>query len=212
MIWAPCSSGEGADGLAGIWGHGGMSLDMCTCTCMHAHARNAKINMLGNCKWPPPWRLPCLPCLTCMHVCAHVCACACMRVHVHMCMGGAPTQPNPHPSTHPPPGGYPLKSVKTTIRLERIEIFRFRLKILESVENSPPMGGCFFWWVGGWMGGLVGQRCEIIKILIKLDLIEIIDFCLKIYDFVDTLPPLDGCMGGWLGGWVGQCVSSCQNH
>ena len=28
-------------------------------------------------------------------------------------------------------------------------------KDLESVKNSPPMGGCFF---GGWMGGLVGQN------------------------------------------------------
>ena len=27
---------------------------------------------------------------------------------------------------------------------------------------------------------------------------------------MDTLPPLDRCMGGWLGGWVGQWVGSCQ--
>ena len=24
---------------------------------------------------------------------------------------------------------------------------------LESVENSPPMGGCFLWWVDGWVSG-----------------------------------------------------------
>ena len=41
-------------------GMGGASLDMCTCMCMHAYAQNTKINMLGNCKWPPPWRQPCL--------------------------------------------------------------------------------------------------------------------------------------------------------
>ena len=151
MIWAPCGSGEGADGLGGIWGHEGVSLDMYTCTCMHAHARNAKINMLGNCKWPPPWRQPCLSCSTCMHVCAHVCVHVC--VHAYMCGGCShPAPPSPtHPPTHPP-GGYPQIS-KNAIRLQRIEIFR-----LESVENSPPMGGCFFWWMGGWMGGLVGRN------------------------------------------------------
>ena len=32
--------------VRGIWGHG-----------------DTKINMLGNCKWPLPWRQPCLSCL-----------------------------------------------------------------------------------------------------------------------------------------------------
>ena len=27
---------------------------------------------------------------------------------------------------------------------------------------------------------------------------------------MDTLPPLDRCMGGWFCGWVGQWVGSCQ--
>ena len=66
--------GRWVGGHLGAWG---VSLDMCTHTYTHAHAQNAKINMLENCKWPPPWRQPCLSCLTCMHVCAHVCACAC---------------------------------------------------------------------------------------------------------------------------------------
>ena len=40
-------------------------------------------------------------------------------------------------------------------------------------------------WVVGWMGGSVGQWVELgqmTKNLINLDVIEIIQFCLKIYD------------------------------
>ena len=44
-----------------------------------------------------------------------------------------------------------------------------------------------------WLGGLIGM---VMKNLINLDLIEIIQFCLKIYDFVETLQPMGGCMGG----------------
>ena len=66
------------------------------------------------------------------------------------------------------------------------------------------MGGCLFWWVDGWVSG---SKREIIKILIKLDLIEIIEFCLKIYDLW-THSHL--WIGGWVGGWVGQWVGSRQ--
>ena len=38
-------------------------------------------------------------------VCARACACVHARAHVRTCMGGAPTQPHPHPPTHPPPRG-----------------------------------------------------------------------------------------------------------
>ena len=153
MIWAPCSSlrlwggGRWVGGYLGAWG---VSLDMCTCTCMHAHARNTKINMLGNCKWPPPWRQPCLSCLTCMHVCVHV------RVHVYVCMcmctcmGGAPTQLHSHPPT--PQGGTPQIS-KNTIKLEQIEIFQFRLKIWNLWRIPHPWVGVFL--VGGWVDGWV---------------------------------------------------------
>ena len=46
---------------------------------------------------------------------------------------------------------------------------------------------------------------QIIKNQINLDLIKIIQFCLKIYDLlIETPPPMGGCMGGmWLGGWLG---------
>ena len=135
--------GRWVGGHLGAWG---VSLDTYTHTCMQAHARNAKINMLGNCKWLPPWRQPCLSCLTCMHVCAHVHVHACMRVHVCTCMGGAPIQPHPHPPT--PQGGYPQIS-ENAIRLERIKIFQFRLKIWNLWRIPHPWVGVFFWWVDG---------------------------------------------------------------
>ena len=47
-------------------------------------------------------------------------------------------------------------------------------------------------WVGLWVGP--GQ---IIKNRINLDLIEIIQFCLKIYDLW-----VYGLLGGWVDGWV----------
>ena len=52
------------------------------------------------------------------------------------------------------------------------------------------------------MGGSVGQgvgSCQITKNLINLDLIEIIQFCLKIYDLLRH-PHL--WMGVWINGWV----------
>ena len=65
-------------------------------------------------------------------------------------------------------------------------------------------------WVCGRMAGSVGQWVgsgQITKNLINLDLIEVIQFCLKIYDCRDTpptRPPMGGCVGGWVGQWVGQ--------
>ena len=132
------------------WGASGdMGVSLDTCTCMHAHARNAKINMLQNCKWPPPWRQPCLSCLTCMHVCAcmRACVCACARA-----WGVPPLNPTPHPPT---PRGVPPQISKNAIRLEQIKIFRFRLKIWNLWRIPHPWVGDFF---GGWMGELVGQK------------------------------------------------------
>ena len=67
--------------------------------------------------------------------------------------------------------------------------------------------------VGGWAG--VGQWVgsgQMTKNLIKLDLIEIIQFCLKIMICRDTFT--HGWVCGWLGGSVGQWVGSGQitNH
>ena len=42
----------------------------------------------------------------------------------------------------------------------------------------------------------------------NLDLIEIIQFCLKIYDLLTPQPPpMGGCMGGWVDGWVNMWVN-----
>ena len=94
LFWVlPLSPG----GFLGMWGWEA-SIDMCT----HTHAQNTKINMLGNSKWLPPWRRPCLSCLTCMHVCMYVCMCmhVCACMHMRTCVGCAPP-----PTTHPL-GGY----------------------------------------------------------------------------------------------------------
>ena len=74
------------------------------------------------------------------------------------------------------------------------------------------MDGCVGGWVGQW--GCVGQWVgsdQISKILINLDLIEIIQFCLKNYDLWRH-PSMDGCVGGWVGQWgcVGQWMGSDQ--
>ena len=65
------------------------------------------------------------------------------------------------------------------------------------------------WWVCGWLGGSVGQWVgsdQMTKNLISLDLIEIIQFSLKIYDLHTYPHP-------WVDGWVGQWVGSHQmNH
>ena len=56
--------------------------------------------------------------------------------------------------------------------------------------------------VGGWVGGCVGPG-QIIKNRINLDLIEIIQFCLKIYDLL-THPHL--WVGVWVEGWMGGLI------
>ena len=53
------------------------------------------------------------------------------------------------------------------------------------------------------MGQWVGPG-QIIKNQINLDLIEIIQFCLKIYDLL-THPHL--CVGVWVDGWVNMLVN-----
>ena len=60
-------------------------------------------------------------------------------------------------------------------------------------------------WVCGWLGGSVGQWVglgQITQNLINLDIIEIIQFCLKIYNLLETptSPPMAGWYG-WVNGW-----------
>ena len=126
-------------------GMGGVPTHTHACTCTHAH-----LYMYRNCKWLPTWRHPCLACLTCM--CMHA------YVHVHVCMHGtSPTHPYPPPppSTNlPPPWRVdPWNHLKfdNTSTYQDISIL---FEDLKSVKNSPPMGGCVVWWVGGLMGGV----------------------------------------------------------
>ena len=66
-------------------------------------------------------------------------------------------------------------------------------------------------WVDGLMGGLVGVAMSNHYYLINLDLIEIVQFCLKIYDLWGHTTY--GLVYGWLGGWVVGWVNgwACRN-
>ena len=64
--------------------------------------------------------------------------------------------------------------------------------------------------MGGWLDGSLGQWVgsgQITNYLINLDIIEIIQFCLKIYNLLRHPPPLAGCIGGWVDGWVNVWVN-----
>ena len=132
----------------GIWGHGG-------CPHMQAHAHThthtcIELQMAASMEAS-------MFSMFNMHVHACVRACACMCVHT--CMGHPPTHPYlpPPPSTHlPPPRGVdPMNHLKfdNTSTYQDISI---PFEDLKSVKNSPPMGGCVVWWVGGWLGGFMG--------------------------------------------------------
>ena len=56
--------------------------------------------------------------------------------------------------------------------------------------------------MAGCVSGSMGLSGEITNYLINLDIIEIIKFCLKIYDLWRTPPLMGGCMGGWVVQWV----------
>ena len=81
---------------------------------------------------------------------AHACACVCAwdtPPHIH-------TYPHPHPPIcHPPRVVDPRNHLKfdNTSTYQDISIL---FEDLKSVKNSPPMGGCVVWWVGGLMGGV----------------------------------------------------------
>ena len=63
------------------------------------------------------------------------------------------------------------------------------------------MGGLVIGWFGGWVGSWVGSG-QITKNQINLDLIDIIQFCLKIYNLWRNPKPMGRCMGDWVVGWV----------
>ena len=91
-----------------------------------------------------------------MHACMYVR----MRVRMHTYVGGAPTYPTPtHPPTHPPGWGVPPQISKNAIRLERIKIFRFCLKIWNLWRIPHPWVVIFL--VGGWVDGWVSGSKDV---------------------------------------------------
>ena len=72
--------------------------------------------------------------------------------NMHACVCARAWGVPPPTPTHPP-GEVPPHISKNAIRLERIKIFRFRLKILNLWRIPHPWVGVFF---GGWVGGWVG--------------------------------------------------------
>ena len=173
---------------------GGMevSLDMCTCTCMHAHAQNTKISMLGYCSYV----------YHVYHV-QHVCVCLCMLAWACLCTcvwGWCyPTWP---PTTNPATPRVPPRISINWIKLEWIKIFWFCWKILNLWRLFYPWVGVWFGrWLCGWVGLWV-ESCEITKNVIKLDLIEIINFYLKIYHLWIHDNISQPWVGVWVNGWV----------
>ena len=167
--------GGGWMGVGGGWGVPSTNMHMHTHahTCVHGKHDNfmqmaASIGFLGN-----PWEFLMMSYVrACMCVCVHACMC--------MCVGVPPHHPPPT-STHPPtPRGDPRNQSKfnSTWTNQDISIL---FKDLKSVETPPLMSGCIIWWVGGWVGWWVGS-VQITKNLKIVDLIKIIQFCLKIYD------------------------------
>ena len=63
----------------------------------------------------------------------------------------------------------------------------------------------------GWLGGSVGQWVgsgQIINNLINLDIIKIFNSLL----FVETPPPMGGCMGSWVDGWFSGSVGGVRSY
>ena len=90
----------------------------------------------------------------------HVRVCVCMCVHVHACMHGTSPHtpiPTPTPSTYlPPPRGVDPRNHLKFDNTSTYQDISIPFEDLKSVKNSPHMGGCVVWWVGGWVGGWVG--------------------------------------------------------
>ena len=86
-----------------------------------------------------------------MHVRVCVCMCA--------CMGHPLTHPYPPPprSTHlPSPRGVVSQNHLKFDNISTYQDISILFKDLKSMKNSPPIGGCVVWWVGGWLGGVDG--------------------------------------------------------
>ena len=137
-VWAPCGSGRGRwVGVSwGIWGHGG---------CPHMHAcmhMYTCIEIANGCQHGD---------IHVYHVLTCICLCTCMHRTIPYTPISTPTPI--HPSTTPQ-RGYPQNQLKFDNTWTNQDI-SIPFENLKSVKNSPPMGGCIVWWVGGWVDGWV---------------------------------------------------------
>ena len=97
------------------------------------------------------------------------------------------------------------------INLDLIEIIQFCLKIYNLLRHPHLWLVCMGGWVDGWVnmwvnGGLSGH---ITKNQINLELIEIIQFCLKIYDLLRH-PHL--WVGVWVDGWFSGSMGGVRSN
>ena len=67
-------------------------------------------------------------------------------------------------------------------------------------------------WVCGWVSGSMGGSGQITNNLINLDIIEIIQFCLKIYDLKETSLTMAGCMDSWVDGWFSGSMGGVRSY
>ena len=58
----------------------------------------------------------------------------------------------------------------------------------------------------------MGGSGQITNNLINLDLIEIIQFCLKIYDLKETHPPMGGCMDSCVNEWFSGSMDGVRSY
>ena len=96
--------------------------------------------------------------------------------------------------------GWSGQITNNLINLDIIKIIQFCLKIYD-LKETPALGGYLGSCVDGWFSGSMGQWVgsgHIAKYRMNLDLIKIIQFCLKIYDLLRH-PHL--WVVAWVNGW-----------
>ena len=62
------------------------------------------------------------------------------------------------------------------------------------------------------MGGSMSGSGQITNNLINLDVIKIIQFCLKIYDLKETPPPMGGWMDSCVDGWFSESMGGVKSY
>ena len=129
--------------VGGVWGYLGAwgCPHMCACTCMHKHTHTCIELQMAASMEAYMFSMFNMH----VHVCVHACACICAWDIPHTPI---PTPTPIHPSATPQ-GVDPQNHLKfdNTSTYQDISI---PFEDLKSVKNSPPMGGCVVWWVGGW--------------------------------------------------------------